>query len=357
VRRVELSDREARILSAIIETHVRIARPVSSSAIVGERKIPLSSATVRNVMRSLEDARLISQPHTSAGRVPTDRGYRYYVDHLMAPVLPTGEERSVIAGELSLLAGRDPATILTEVSRTVSHLVKELAVSVAPTSGGLIDRVELASLGDDRVVAVATMRSGLTRSAALTPGVRLSDADLAETTRLLSSLLRGRGVAEAESTIRGSLTGMRPDVRSLLEALLGAGGRIFRTPEGDTVHYEGARYIFRHPEFLSDAACLGEILDNEDALADVVRGPSGPLAVTVTIGSENARRELRRMSLVVGTYRVGIGVGRMGFIGPTRMKYSRLVGLTEYIADALDRAFRPEAGRAGPATEGENAPA
>lgn len=342
MKRIELSDREARILRAIIETHVRTARPVSSSAVAGERKIPLSSATIRNVMRSLEDARLISQPHTSAGRVPTDRGYRYYVDHVMAPVRPTGEEQSAIAGELASLTGRDLATIVSDISRTVSDLVRELAVSVAPSASGLVDRVELAPLGDDRIVAVATMRSGSTRSAALTPGVSLSDADLTETTRLVSSWLHGRGVAEAEAILGKRLRGASPAVRGVLNALLRAGGRLFRSTEGDSVHYEGARYIFRHPEFLSDAACLGDIFDNEDALADVVRVPGGPLAVTVTIGSENARREMRRMSLVVGTYRVGNGVGRMGFIGPTRMKYSRLVGLTQYLADALDSVFRPE---------------
>lgn len=335
----DLSDRECRVLRAIIETHVRTARPVGSSAIVGERKIPLSSATVRNVMRVLEDARLISQPHTSAGRVPTDRGYRYYVDNLMAPSRPTGEERSTIASELSSLAGRDLPTVMSEVSRMVSDLVKELAVSVAPATGGLVDRVEFALLADGRVVAVTTMRSGATRSTAVAPGERLTEADLAEMADLVNGWLRGRPAEEAEEIIRRHLAGARPAFRGALGSLLGTGRRLFRPAEGGAVHYEGARYIFRHPEFMSDAARLGEMLDDEGVLADAVRAPGTPTSVTVTIGRENVRREMRRMSLVVGSYRIGSGVGRVGFIGPTRMKYSRLVGLAQYLASAMDRAF------------------
>lgn len=340
MRKAKLSDREARVLRAVIQTHIRTARPVSSSAVVGERKIPVSSATVRNVMRSLEEARLISQPHTSAGRIPTDRGYRYYVDHLMAPVGPTGQERSAIADELSSLSGRDLAAVVSDVSRTVSDLVKELAVSIAPTASGLIDRLEFAPLGDDRFVAVVTMRSGATRSAALRVSDRVREAALVEATQLASSWLGGRGVAEAEAIVRRRLRTVRPPVRGIMAGLLGAGRRLFR-PVGGGVHYEGTRYILRHPEFVSDASCLGEILDDENALSNVVGAPSGPLAVAVTIGSENERREMRRMSLVVGTYRVGGGVGRMGFIGPTRMDYSRVIGLTQYLAGALDRVFQP----------------
>ena len=128
-----------------------------------------------------------------------------------------------------------------------------------------------------------------------------------------------------------------------LRALLADSSRLFRSEGLERVHYEGARYIFQHPEFSADAAPLGRIFDSEDVLADVLRSPSRASGVSITIGHENSLKEMRRMSLVVATYRVGRGVGRMGVIGPTRMRYPRLVGLLEYFSGALDEMF---AGRA-----------
>ena len=102
------------------------------------------------------------------------------------------------------------------------------------------------------------------------------------------------------------------------------------------MHHEGARYIFRHPEFSSNAAALGRIFDSEEVLAEVLRRSAGPYRVTVTIGHENSLREMQSMSLVVGSFRIGGSHGRMGIIGPTRMRYPKLIGLVDYFADMLD---------------------
>ena len=111
-------------------------------------------------------------------------------------------------------------------------------------------------------------------------------------------------------------------------------------PAGDrAVHYDGARYIFRHPEFASEASSLGEILDSDEALAEMLRGPDKVGTVRVVIGHENVRKGMQRMSLVSGTYRIGGSAARTGVIGPTRMKYQRMISLVQYLTDALDRLF------------------
>ncbi|MFH1502008.1 MAG: heat-inducible transcriptional repressor HrcA [Candidatus Eisenbacteria bacterium] len=337
--RLELSDREQRVLRILIDAHVRTARPVSSSAIASARAFPVSSATVRNVLRSLEEKKLILQPHTSAGRIPTDRGYRHYVDFLMEPTALSGSERGAIDGELESLSGTDHDTVATEVSRIVSEFAKELAVSVAPGAAGILERVDLVPLSPGRAVAAATMRSGATKTVAVTLDDDVGASDIREAAGLLNDWLGGEPVADAESVLVRRMRGARPEVRKVLRALLDARSQFLRPGEGQSVHYEGARYIFRHPEFMSDAACLGDIFDSEEALARAVRGPAAPTSVTIRIGRENPQREMRRMSLVVGTYRFGGGLGRVGVIGPTRMKYPRLVGLVEYLSGALDRMF------------------
>jgi len=338
VKTLTLSKREELILCSIVERHVRTAKPVSSNAVVRAGRVHLSSATVRNVMRSLEEKGLISQPHTSAGRVPTDRGYRYYVDRLMEPSFPSDAERAAIEGQLAGLADLDPGTAAAAISRMVSSLTRELAVSIAPAPAGVVERLDIVELGGNRVVVVAATRSGATRSAALELERPIAARELAETAKRLNEWLSGVSLGEAETVLRARIGSVDRPVRNVLSALLASGSKLFGSGEAGHVHHEGARYIFRHPEFASDAACLGEILDSERALAELVLAcePSG---VTITIGRENPRREMRRMALVVSAYRAGGSVGRMGVIGPMRMRYSRLVGLLDYFSGALSELF------------------
>ncbi|MBD3349723.1 MAG: heat-inducible transcription repressor HrcA [Candidatus Eisenbacteria bacterium] len=337
MRTAELSDREEKVLRLLIESHVRSARPVSSSAIAAARSVALSSATVRNVLRSLAEKELILQPHTSAGRVPTDRGYRYYVDFLMRPTKPSDRVRGLIEERISGLMKTDEDTIATELSRMVSRLTKELAVSVTPAAGGVLKRLDLVPFGDGRAIAVVTLRSGAERSVSLSVS-DVEDADLEEAARLLNRWLGGARVAEAEKLLRGGMRRARPPVRRVMDALLDVRSGLLSPQHARSVHYEGARYMFRHPEFEGEAACLGEILDSEEMLADALGAHSaGPVAVC--IGEENRLKEMRRMSLVAGSYRIGGGMGRMAVIGPTRMKYPKFVGLVRFLSDRLENVF------------------
>jgi heat-inducible transcriptional repressor len=340
VERQRLPEREERILRTIIESHVRSARPVGSSAVVRGRAVRVSPATVRNVMRSLEEKGLIRQPHTSAGRVPTDTGYRYYVDHLMEPAGPSLPERNRIREALARLTGSDAGEIATGISRMLSDLSKEMAVLVSrDVETDVLDRIDLFSLEGGRLLAVATTRSGPPRSQTVAPRVCLAAGDVSEATRFLNRWLSGIPLARADRVLAGSLEQASPRIRDLLALFLGGGSRILHTDEGEHVHYDGARYMFRHPEFASDASALGRIFDSEEALAQVVRGSGESSGVTVTIGSESGRPETARMSIVVGAHRIGAGVARMGIIGPTRMRYPRLIGLVDHVSGALEEFF------------------
>jgi len=337
LRGVELNDRESTILQSIIEGYVCEAKPVSSSAVVRMSSVSLSSATVRNVMRALEEKGLILQPHTSAGRIPTDQGYRYYVDNLVKPAGLTASERDEIGSELTKLVHCDLATVLAGISHMVSEISEEMAIAVAPSGGGqVIEQVSLVSIGGGRVFAVVATDFGPTRTAVLTADGTFHDAELSRSSSLLNDWLCGATLSDASTIIESRREEMEPPPGEWMAGLLD-GVRVFLSPGGgQRIHYEGARYIFRHPEFSTDAASLGEILDSEETLADVVRGPARAAEVRVVIGGENDRRGMSRMSLVAGTYRIGGSVGRMGIIGPTRMRYPRLIGLVGYFSRVLD---------------------
>lgn len=344
MRKVKLSPREDAILRAVVDSHVRSARPVSSGAVVRRAGVRVSSATVRNVMRSLEEKGLIIQPHTSAGRVPTDAGYRYYVDRLMEPSGPSERERGEIATELSALAGKDLATVVDGVSKLASERSRELAVSVAPADDAVVlDRVELATLEDGGVLAVTTTRTGFSRSAALSAEAGLDAARLPEASRLLNEWLGGVWVGDAEGILRSRLSEGDASLSGILRTLLEDGSKLFRARGFERVHHDGARYIFRHPEFSTNAAALGRIFDSEEVLADVLRRTGSECRVSVTIGRENSIREMQCMSLVVGSFRIGGSSGRMGIIGPTRMRYPKLIGLVEYFTGVLDELMSQSA--------------
>lgn len=336
---IELNDRENAILRAVVERHVRSARPVSSSAVARDSGVRLSSATIRNVMRALEERGLILQPHTSAGRIPTDMGYRYYVDNLMEPVGLSVHESDEIGAHLASLVHCDLATVLAGVSHMMSELSRELAVAVASSgTEQVLRRVSLVPVADGAVLAVATTDSGPPRTAVLTTG-GVGNDELARANELLQRWLVGTEPSDASETVREHMSELESPagdaLRGLIEstaAFLGGGG-------SGRIHYDGARYIFRHPELSSDVAALGEILDSEESLADVVWASGGPARVVVVIGGENARRGMKRMSLVAGTYRIGGGVARMGVIGPTRMRYPRLIGLVDHFSRVLDELF------------------
>jgi heat-inducible transcriptional repressor len=164
-------------------------------------------------------------------------------------------------------------------------------------------------------------------------------AELTRAARLVNEWIGGLPLGEAAAELSERIDAMADELDEPLRVLL-EGVRSCLEPAGDrSVHYDGARYMFRHPEFSSDASSLGEILDSDEALAEMMRGPDKVGTVRVVIGHENVREGMQRMSLVAGTYRIGGSAARTGVIGPTRMKYQRMISLVHHFTEALDRLF------------------
>ena len=339
-----LTAREGQVLRAVVETYVRTTRPVSSGSIVRRSGIDVSSATVRNVLRVLEDDGFIAKPHTSAGRVPTDRGYRRYVDSLMEPAAISVIEMRRITRALNHAPDAEHDSLIARASRVASQLTRELAVAVAPApTRETVDRIEFVPLADGGVLAVVATRSGRFRSVAIDTGDATSSDALVAAGPRLSSWLSGVDLGDVISELRRRLPDTDETMRPVVEGLLEKSGPL--TLGAERVHYDGARYILSHPEFSTDASVLGELLDSEETLAEVLTGVGDPGAVVVRIGRENRRRGMRRLSLVVAPYTVGSRVGRMGVIGPTRMHYGRLIGLVGYFARAIEQTLSGSAER------------
>lgn len=325
---VDLKERRHRILEAIILSYAETGMPVGSEFLLGRHPFGVSSATIRNVMSDLEEEGLISHPHTSAGRVPTDLGYRYYVDLLMGRgrLAPSDQERiDVISG-----MREEPTEVLREAARALSELTEEAGVALVPRlSHGSFGHLELIGVEGGRVVAVLISAEGMVRHTRLELGRELEAGGLRELEELVNAALEGLSLTEAHAELgRLDLELMAP----LFE-------------EEASVILEGASWILRAPEFrdIERTRRLMRGLEDKSELAGILLRDLSAGEVKLHIGSENRGTALTDCTIAGAPYRLRGGVmGTIGVVGPTRMNYPRITELVGRTAEAVTRALGEE---------------
>ena len=295
----------------------------------------LSSATIRNTLQDLEDLGLVEQPHTSSGRIPTDVGYRVYVDYLLKPERLTDDEKQAIRRQM-LRDGRGIKEILGQTARVLSDITNQLGVTIAPRfEVGVLKDLRLIPVADGRLLVVVVVESGLARSLILEVEAEIGERAVQEIELGLNERLRGLTLSEIRDSIHKRLADVSGHAR-LLKVVIDSKDRIWsERPAGDLT-VSGTEKLLGQPEFadreqlsavlkvISEGRALSEFLDqaNEEGLV-------------ITIGRENVIREIVRCSLVTAPYRVGNITGVVGIIGPTRMSYSKAVSIVEYTARSI----------------------
>ncbi|MER3456991.1 MAG: heat-inducible transcription repressor HrcA [candidate division GAL15 bacterium] len=336
----KLDARKQQILWAVIQEYVARAEPVASEAVCHRYGLGVSAATIRNGMHALTEMGYLYQPHTSAGRVPTDRAYRVYVDRLMAGHLLFARDSWLSSTERERIRRRlqgrdDPEEALTEAAQTLAALTDY--PSVASTSGGprQLRRLHLIPLVEDRALMVVVTEGAVEQRV-----VRLhrpaTEDELRRVSQLVTQALAGRTISdlsdsEVERLGHGDLVA-RDLVVAVVEHLRRYGG--LRT--GVRFFVEGVSNILKQPEFqdVRRARPVLAALDREEVLRDVLL--PAPADVHVRIGRENPVDDIRGCSVVAAAYRVrGRIVGVVGVVGPTRMPYARTIALVRYLAQTL----------------------
>lgn len=341
---IELTIRRQRVLRHIVEEYVLTAQPVASDLIARKYESDVSSATVRNDMAALEEAGLIGQPHTSAGRVPTDQGYRLFVERLMdgTYTLSSNEQRW-IREQLDGPAG-DPTRSAQAISAVLARLLGSVAVvAVLAAPQARVRRLELVPLHEDLVLVVLLVQSGVVRQAAQRLGEPIDLGDLSRLSNELTERLLGKTAAEAGSLVT-RLTG---DTRTF--ALVAA--QLLQEVAAQTfavVYHGGLAELLGQPEFSQSEKLrpILEVLEEETILAGLLTEALGGSGVQVVIGAENALEQMREAALVLTRYGGDEDAGGViGVLGPTRLPYWRAVPLVQYVAQALgtDEAASPRA--------------
>ncbi len=331
--REQLSEREEIILATLVRAHVETGAPVGSAALLErDPHVAISAATVRKTLSSLEDKGYVRQPHTSAGRLPTDRGYRFYVAHTVDAVesstLDVERQRRQIERQLQQLSVDEIHGQLAEI---IGDVTMQLGLVMAPSFElGQLARLELVHLTDRRLLLVVNLTAGPVRSLVIEVGTSVERRDLEGVASCLNEKLGGLTMAQVQTTVRERISDMACGAPELLRLVVDEIEALSQRPVVD-IHVAGAHNICVQPEFRDalDVASVLELIEHKQVLAQMLAGRRG---VVVTIGDENDCRELRLCSLVTASYDVAGSQGVIGVVGPTRMPYDRVVALVNYAA-------------------------
>jgi heat-inducible transcriptional repressor len=341
-----LSDRTRRILAALVREYIETGEPVASAALTRRAGVVLSSATIRNVLAQLEDMGFVWQPHTSAGRVPTDLGYRFYVD-LLLEARRASKDSAGVEARLRQQAGEAPLIddLLSSASHVLSEVSKHVGFAVAPPDAqAVFHRMEFVPLNGQKVLVVVVLRGNQVSQKTIDIGEPIEPAELEKAAQYLNSEFSGRTLDEVRE---GVLERLREE-RTLYDQLLGLALRLasssLNTATQPTVSIEGTSSLIDEVvrvSGLSLPALRGLLLMVEEKqrlvrlLNEYIDGPG----LTVVIGAEHSDPELRPFSLIASTYFDGRSTGLVGVIGPTRMRYSRAIDVVETAAKAVGKVL------------------
>jgi len=338
----QLSQREELILRAVVHTYITTAEPVGSRSIVRRFNLDLSPATARNTMADLEEAGFLQQLHTSSGRVPTDQGYRYYVDYLMQVQELTLGERQRIERQLS-----EQLNNVDDLMRQTCHLLAlathQAGIVASPAEDSAeVRHVELMPLAGPRVAVLIADSLGRVHTLMGSLDEPMPPDELSRLARFLNDQVQGVSTDQLAATVRLHMETVRDEQRRLSEQALRLLDVLPLNRPGQ-LFLEGATQLFEQPEF-RDVAKAREVLgllDERDRLFELLRTSvtkSERVRAAVVIGSEAKDRGLGGISLVASPYCVdGKPVGMLGVLGPRRMPYSRLTAVVDYTAGMLGR--------------------
>lgn len=337
-----LNERERTILRSIIYNFIQTATPVGSRYISRREGLGLSPATVRNVMSDLEYLGYIDHPHTSAGRIPTDKGYRFYVDSLMDLEDLSVRDQSSI--QLQIRSNADPDEILKETSRLLGTISHQLGVVSTPrVSAGVFEKLELVSISSSRIMVIISIGSGLVKTIMMEVHSEIPKNKLEEVSRLLNERLSGLSLKQIRRTFADRVRDMQNEETGLIRLFVESVDKVFdemRTKE--KVHIGGTQSLLTQPEFSSAENFRGiiELLENEDIIVHILeKNEPGDGNISISIGSENRDDKLRDLSVVTSQYTAGEISGTVGIIGAKRMDYSKMVPLVDYMAKAISSLF------------------
>ena len=340
---MDLTERKKKILRAVVESYIRTAEPVGSKAILELADLKVSSATIRNELSDLTEMGYLEQPHTSAGRVPSPKGYRLYVNELMEEQRLSLEETRQINDALHLKM-QELDKVIDQAGRMVSQLTKYPAFALAgERRRTTIRRYDLIMVDTNSFIVVVMTDSNVVKNKLIRLPTDLSQPQLQMLTTLLNASFVGKSLEELTPELMRVAEHAAGSAYGLISLVVSFAMDVLDSLEHSPVYTAGTSHILDHPEYrdVDKAQKLMSYLNEEQSLANVLDLPALSEDNTkILIGPENVADELKDTSVVLASYDIGDGMkGVIGVVGPTRMDYAKVAAKLSYVADGLSKLF------------------
>ncbi len=335
-----LDDRAKYLLKALVERYIADGQPVGSRTLSRASGLELSAATIRNVMADLEELGLIVSPHTSAGRVPTARGYRLFVDTMMTA-------RPLSLDELAhqtrdQLQPDQPQRVISNAAQMLSSLSQFVGVVTAPRKATVFRHIEFLRLGERRILVILVAPDGDVQNRVIFTAQDPTQSQLIEASNLLNAHYTGLSIEEMRERLKGEVEQLRSDMASLMQAAVQAGGEVM-AESTDNVVVSGERNLLTVQDFSSDMGSLRRMFDMFEQKTQLMRlldGSSRAEGVNIYIGGESQIVPFEELSVVSAPYQIdGQVVGTLGVIGPTRMAYDRMIEIVDITSRLVSNAL------------------
>lgn len=334
---MELGKRKEMILAAIVEQYVKTGEPIGSKFLMTALPISVSSATIRNEMSELAEMGYLEQPHTSAGRIPSQLGYRYYIDNLMNKCELDEDERQMVKGELERCAG-NPEKLLSKAGELLAKITNCAALATTPTDeGATVRRIEIVPVGTRIAMIVLMTSSGIIKNGICRTDTELTVDMIDNFHRITDNTFIGRPVSDIGTvmiqTLVASLGANALAMSPLFVVLADLATQAIQAE----IHLEGEQNLLHHREFSDNAFDMLQFLDENEKLERAISAGKSD-GLSIRIGSENMFRQLENTSMIVARYSIqGHDGGAIGIIGPTRLDYAKLIPRIEYLTDVVSK--------------------
>ncbi len=334
-----LTQREQKVLRAVILDYVRAAKPVSSRYIQQYNIPQVSSATIRNTLHRLEEMGYLVQPHTSAGRIPADSGYRYYVDNLIGSAIIQQRWLNLFRKELKAVTF-DLNQIMDKTALLLSKLTEQIGIFIVPSFGQeILQKIELVQIGSNRILIILETSSKVVKTVMLEVETEIRESRLP----LIQSLLNERLCGIALKEIIDSIAVRFQDLNeyAIINVLIHKAPVIFDLTHPINVKLSGTSFLMQKPDF-SDLSRLSQFvsqLEDGTIIAKIVEHHHADCGVTISIGSENPEEELQEFSVITKGYWIGKNNGTLAVVGPKRMDYQKSISVLNNIAEAVTQIF------------------
>lgn len=334
---MQMDERKRKILRAIVQDYIATAEPIGSRTIARKFDLGVSSATIRNEMADLEDLGFIEQPYTSAGRIPSDAGYRYFVDCLMDPKELNTEEMEIIERESSKRIN-ELQEVIAHTSKLLSELTNLTSLVLGPHKGrSTFGKMHFLPYQPGQVIMVIVKENGVVENHIVDVGENLTAEELQHVAEVFNNKMRGYSIDQVKRSLLHEIYSELSRQRLLIDNAMDMLRAILDDNEEDErIHLGGTLNMLNHPEFrdLGKVKTLFKVFEENEPLKKILTPRQEGL--NVTIGGENTLKEFRDCSLISATYKVnGLTIGAVGVLGPTRMDYAKVIAIVDFMTRSL----------------------